>query len=94
MLFCSIKPPFSRTKIILQVGATSVSVLRSIWQAFWLSENWDGKGNVCHQLASSLMELKHKFDDFIQKLNEAGWDTQQLNLKVPRKISIDDIDPL
>lgn len=41
------------------------------------------------------MELKHKFDDFIQKLNEAGWDTQQLNLKVPRKISIDDdIDPL
>lgn len=77
--------------ITLQVGATSLSVLRSIWQTFWLSENWESKGNVGDQLANSLMELEDRFDDFIQKLKGAKWDTQQLNLKVPKEISIDDI---
>jgi hypothetical protein len=77
--------------ITLQVGATSVSVLRSIWQTFWLSENMEIKGNVYDQLANSLMELENRFDDFIQKLKAAEWDIQQLNLKVPKEISIDDI---
>ncbi|XP_024625388.1 protein root UVB sensitive 5 isoform X2 [Medicago truncatula] len=77
--------------VSFKVGATSVSVLRSIWQTFWLSENWESKGNVCDQLANSLMELENRFDDFIQKLKDAEWDTQQLNLKVPKEISIDDI---
>jgi hypothetical protein len=49
------------------------------------------KGNVYDQLANSLMELENRFDDFIQKLKAAEWDTQQLNLKVPKEISIDDI---
>ncbi|XP_054784422.1 protein root UVB sensitive 5 isoform X3 [Prosopis cineraria] len=88
------QPEDLRFYVSFKVGATSVSVLRSLWQAIWLSENWDSKGNVCHQLTNSLMELKDRFEDFIQKLNGAGWDTQQLNLKVPRRISIDDIDPL
>lgn len=77
--------------ITLQVGATSISVLRSIWQTFWLSEYWESKGSVCEQLANSLIELENRFDDFIQKLKGAKWDTQQLNLKVPKEISIDDI---
>ncbi|XP_058763762.1 protein root UVB sensitive 5 isoform X2 [Vicia villosa] len=77
--------------VSFKVGATSLSVLRSIWQTFWLSENWEKKGNVCDQLANSLMELEDKFDDFIQKLKSAKWETQQLNLKVPKEISIDDI---
>lgn len=80
--------------IILQVGATSGSVLRSVWQTFWLSENWDGNGSVCDKLANSLMELEDRFEDFIQKLKEAGWDAQQIKLKVPTEISIDDINPL
>lgn len=37
------------------------------------------------------MELEDRFDDFIQKLKSSKWDTQQLNLKVPKEISIDDI---
>lgn len=81
----------SSSIITLQVGATSLSVLRSIWQTFWLSENWESKGNVYDQLANSLMELEDRFDDFIQKLKSSKWDTQQLNLKVPKEISIDDI---
>ncbi|WJX76652.1 Protein root UVB sensitive 5 [Trifolium repens] len=77
--------------VSFKVGATSLSVLRSIWQTFWLSENWEIKGNVYDQLANSIMELENSFDDFIQKLKAAEWDTQQLNLKVPKEISIDDI---
>ena len=68
--------------------------MRSVWQTFWLSENWDSKNNVCDQLANSLVELENRFEDFMQKLKEAGWNTQQLNLKVPKEISIDDTDPL
>ncbi|KAI4353316.1 hypothetical protein L6164_002275 [Bauhinia variegata] len=80
--------------VSFKVGATSVSVLRSLWQTFWLCENWDSKANVCDQLANSLLELENRFEDFTHKLNDAGWDTQQLNLKVPKEISIDDIEPL
>ncbi|KAJ1382738.1 Root UVB sensitive family [Sesbania bispinosa] len=80
--------------VSFKVGATSVSVLRSVWQTFWLSENWDSKVNVCDQLANSLLELEERFDDFIHKLKDAEWDTQQLNLKIPKEISIDDINSL
>ncbi|KAI4353315.1 hypothetical protein L6164_002274 [Bauhinia variegata] len=83
-----------RFLVSFKVGATSVSVLRSLWQTFWLCENWDSKANVCDQLANSLLELENRFEDFTHKLNDAGWDTQQLNLKVPKEISIDDIEPL
>ncbi|KAK7294689.1 hypothetical protein RJT34_17580 [Clitoria ternatea] len=76
--------------ISFKVGATSVSVLRSVWQTFWLSENWDSTGDVCDQLANSLKELEERFEDFIQKLKDVEWDTQQLNLKVPKDILIDD----
>ncbi|CAL0304429.1 unnamed protein product [Lupinus luteus] len=83
-----------RFHVSFKVGATSVSVLRSVWQSFWLSENWNREGNVCDQLGNSLMELENKFEDFIQKLKVAEWDTQKLNLKVPKEILIDDINPL
>jgi len=61
-----------------------------VWQSFWLSENWDSDDNVRDQIATSLMELEEKFEDFIQKLKDAEWDTQQFNLKVPKEIFIDD----
>ncbi|QHO07196.1 Protein root UVB sensitive [Arachis hypogaea] len=80
--------------VSFKVGAMSISVLRSVWQMFWLSENWDGEVSVCDQLANSLMQLEDRFDDFIQKLKEAGWDAQKINLKVPTEVSIDDINLL
>uniref|UniRef100_A0A0R0J7Z4 60S ribosomal protein L2, mitochondrial n=2 Tax=Glycine subgen. Soja TaxID=1462606 RepID=A0A0R0J7Z4_SOYBN len=79
-----------RFYVSFKVGATNVSVLRSVWQSFWLSENWDSDDNVRDQIATSLMELEEKFEDFIQKLKDAEWDTQQFNLKVPKEIFIDD----
>ncbi|KAG5009991.1 hypothetical protein JHK87_018506 [Glycine soja] len=76
-----------RFYVSFKVGATNVSVLRSVWQSFWLSENWDSDDNVRDQIATSLMELEEKFEDFIQKLKDAEWDTQQFNLKVLVELS-------
>jgi hypothetical protein len=72
------------------VEATSVSVLRSVWQTYWLHENWDSSEDVFHQLAQSILQMEDRFEDFIQQLNRAGWDTHQINLKVPKEITIDE----
>ncbi|KAK7339870.1 hypothetical protein VNO77_20556 [Canavalia gladiata] len=94
ILMVNQQPEGLKFYVSFKVGATSVSVLRSVWQTFWLNENWDSNGDVCDQLANSLMELEDRFEDFIQKLKDGEWDTEQLNLKVPKEISIDDINPL
>jgi predicted patatin/cPLA2 family phospholipase len=83
----------------MQVGATSMSVLRSVWQTYWLHENWKSFGNRSSdsdydQLAQSLLEMEVKFEDFMQQLDAVGWDTSQINLKVPRKISIEELGPV
>ncbi|KAF3777407.1 root UVB sensitive 5 protein [Nymphaea thermarum] len=68
-----------------KVGATSVTVLRSMWQAYWLLEHWEGSSNAFHQLAESLSEVQERFDDFLKKLVDAGWDVKQINIKVPKE---------
>ncbi|XP_047148043.1 protein root UVB sensitive 5 isoform X2 [Vigna umbellata] len=90
ILMVNQKPEDLRFYVSFKIGATSVSVLRSVWQTFWLSENWDSDVNICDQIANSLLQLEEKFEDFIQKLKDAEWDTQQLNLKVPKNLFIDD----
>lgn len=67
-----------------------MSVLRSVWQTYWLHENWDSSDDVLHQLAQSILHMEDRFEDFIQQLNRAGWDTHQINLKVPKEITIDE----
>ncbi|XP_014514546.1 protein root UVB sensitive 5 isoform X4 [Vigna radiata var. radiata] len=90
ILMVNQQPEDLRFYVSFKVGATSVSVLRSVWQTFWLNENWDSDVNISDQIANSLMQLEEKFEDFIQKLKDAEWDTQQLNLKVPKNLFIDD----
>lgn len=85
--------------VSFKVGATSMSVLRSVWQTYWLHENWKSFDNRSSdsdydQLAQSLLEMEVKFEDFMQQLDAAGWDTSQINLKVPRKISIEELGPV
>ena len=80
--------------ILLQVGATSMSVLRSVWQTYWLHENWDNSDNVFHQLAQSILQMEDRFEDFIEQLNRAGWDMHQINLRIPKDITIDDSGPV
>lgn len=82
------------TFVSFKVGATSVSVLRSVWQTYWLHENWDSSVNVFHQLAQSVLQMEDRFEDFIQQLNRAGWDTLQMNLKVPKEITFDESGPV
>ncbi|GLT77620.1 hypothetical protein SLA2020_491880 [Shorea laevis] len=76
--------------VSFKVEATSVSVLRSVWQTYWLHENWDSSDDVFLQLAQSILQMEDRFEDFIQQLNRAGWDTDQINLRVPKEIAIDD----
>lgn len=76
--------------LLLQEGATSLTVLRSVWQTYWLYQNWAGLKIVVDQLEQSLTELENRFDNFLQQLKEAGWDTNQINLKVPKEISIEE----
>lgn len=72
-----------------QVGATSISVLRSIWQSYWLHENGWGSDDIHVQLEQSLVELGNSFGDFTQQLSSAGWDLQNINLKVPKQHSFE-----
>ncbi|XP_026427845.1 protein root UVB sensitive 5-like isoform X2 [Papaver somniferum] len=71
--------------ISFKVNATGLSVLRSIWQTYWLYEHWQGRDskNVFDQLQESMSKLDARFDDFLKQLEEAGWDVKQIKLKVP-----------
>ncbi|KNA08429.1 hypothetical protein SOVF_162670 [Spinacia oleracea] len=78
--------------VSFKVGATSLSVLQSVWQAYWLYEHWDDSIEVCEALEESLMNMERRFDNFMELLEEEGWDTQKLKLKVPKEpfIEFDD----
>lgn len=77
----------------MQVNATSGDVLRCLWQAYWLYENMEeslkNKDSVVHWLKQSLSEMENKFDDFLFKLDTAGWNLGESNLKIPNHILID-----
>ena len=66
-------------------------VLRSVWQTYWLHQNWDGNADFCDQLEQSLRELEGRFQNFMEQLEEAGWNTHQLSLKVPKEQSFEEI---
>ena len=72
------------------MGATSLSVLRSVWQTYWLYEYMNMSENMFDQLAKSLSEMDGRFEEFIQQLDKGGWDTNQINLRVPKRVSIDE----
>ncbi|MCL7050117.1 hypothetical protein MKW94_027152 [Papaver nudicaule] len=80
--------------ISFKVGATGLSVLRSIWQTYWLHEHWQGRAsnnNVFDQLQESMSKLDTRFDDFLQQLEEAGWDVKQIKLKVPSELLFEEM---
>jgi len=79
--------------VSFKVNATSRDVLRCLWQAYWLEENMEesfkDKDSVFHWLKQSLSEMDNKFDDFLFKLDTAGWNLRESNLKVPNQVLID-----
>ena len=64
-----------------------MSVLRSLWQAHWLHEHQlkQQNGNVFAWLQESLAALEDGFADFIEQMEGAGWDQNQIFLKVPKE---------
>ncbi|KAL7195061.1 hypothetical protein ACSBR1_035304 [Camellia fascicularis] len=77
--------------VTFKVGATNLSVLRSIWQTYWLHQNWHSDADFCNQLEHSLTELEDRFQNFMEQLEGAGWDTHEISLKVPKELSIEEI---
>ncbi|OAY79350.1 Protein root UVB sensitive 5 [Ananas comosus] len=74
--------------VTFKVGASSMTVLRSLWQAHWLQEHhhqWESNF-VFSLLEESLRKLEGGFINFLRLLEEAGWDAGQINLKVPSEL--------
>ncbi|KAI3676253.1 hypothetical protein L1987_85856 [Smallanthus sonchifolius] len=71
-------------------GATSLSVLRSVWQTYWLYKNQSRQENTFDQLRESLKELDHQFEKFLQQLKDVGWDINHINLRVCNDVLIED----
>nr|GMD44960.1 protein root UVB sensitive 5 isoform X1 [Ipomoea batatas] len=75
-------------------GARSLSVLRSVWQTYWLYQNWGWSDDALDQLEKSLTELDNRFPDFLRKLEDVGWDLNNLSLKIPKEISVQEVEAM
>ncbi|KAF5759513.1 putative Root UVB sensitive family [Helianthus annuus] len=84
--------PFKDFEVLVSFkdGATSLSMLRSVWQTYWLYKNQSRQENMFDQLQESLKELDHQFDMFLQQLRDVGWDIDSINLKVRKDVFIQD----
>uniref|UniRef100_A0ACD5VIZ9 Uncharacterized protein n=2 Tax=Avena sativa TaxID=4498 RepID=A0ACD5VIZ9_AVESA len=72
--------------VTFKEAATSMSVLRSLWQAHWLHENQLKQDDIIFaSLEKSLAALEDGFTDFIEQMEGAGWDQSQIFLKVPKE---------
>lgn len=76
--------------VCFKAEAFSETVLRSVWQAYWLHENWCNDVDLFDLIERSLIELENRYDDFLEKLEAAGWDREQIILKVPKKFIIEE----
>lgn len=73
--------------ITFKVGATSISVTKSLWQAHWLYEHQErSSDNLFSWVEESVLILEHRFAGFLEQLEGAGWDRQQIILKVPSEL--------
>ncbi|WVZ72192.1 hypothetical protein U9M48_020691 [Paspalum notatum var. saurae] len=80
--FGSREPTFLVT---FKESATSMSVLRSLWQAHWLYKNQIKRDEVFPWLEESLVALENGFADLLEQMGRAGWDQNQIILKVPKE---------
>lgn len=71
--------------VTFKEAATSMSVLRSLWQAHWLHQNQLKQVDVFAWLEESLAALEDGFANFIKQMEGAGWDQSQIFLKVPKE---------
>ncbi|KVI11419.1 Protein of unknown function DUF647 [Cynara cardunculus var. scolymus] len=79
------------TLVSFKDGATSLSVLRSVWQTYWLYKNRSKQDDGFDQLKESLKKIDDRFEDFLQQMRDVGWDIDEINLKIRNDISIEEI---
>lgn len=81
--------------VTFKVGATRLSVMKSLWQAYWLYEHQERRsGDLFSWIEESIQNLVSGFTDFLEKLDGAGWDSKQIVLKVPSDILFEEDDEL
>ncbi|KAK8950979.1 hypothetical protein KSP39_PZI003530 [Platanthera zijinensis] len=80
--------------ITYKVGATSLTVLRSLWQAYWLHAHHleFSTEDVMRWLSGSLIKLEAEFFVFLKQMEDAGWAKDEIILKVPQRVSIEEDD--
>ncbi|RLN25495.1 protein root UVB sensitive 5 isoform X1 [Panicum miliaceum] len=71
--------------VVFKESATSISVLRSLWQAHWLQKDLQNQDDIFSWLEDSILALEHGFTDFLEQMERAGWDQNQIILKVPKE---------
>ncbi|KAH0458448.1 hypothetical protein IEQ34_013763 [Dendrobium chrysotoxum] len=76
------------------VGATSLSVLKSLWQVYWLHNHHKEleRDDILGWLNESLLKLEARFTVFLNQLEEAGWQKDQISLKVPKHLLFEEAD--
>ncbi|CAA7406429.1 unnamed protein product [Spirodela intermedia] len=85
ILFVNNEQPEPKFLVCLKIGATGLTLVRSLWQAYWLDSNWNsGSDCLLGKLEESLVELEADFDDFLMKMKRSGWDDDAINIKVPK----------
>ncbi|BBN16599.1 hypothetical protein MPTK1_7g07710 [Marchantia polymorpha subsp. ruderalis] len=71
-------------RVLMKQGASSASILRSLWQAYWLfSRPSATSGNYIGRLRASLDALERNFASFKTELKASGWDADRIAIKVP-----------
>ncbi|XP_028552573.1 protein root UVB sensitive 5 isoform X2 [Dendrobium catenatum] len=82
--------------ITYKVGATSLSVLKSLWQVYWLHNHHKelDRDDVLGWLNESLLKVEARFTVFLKQLEEAGWQKDQISLKVPKHLLFEEADSL
>ncbi|KAJ0984115.1 hypothetical protein J5N97_002471 [Dioscorea zingiberensis] len=84
------EPGELRFSVTFKVGATGLSVLRSLWQVYWLHEHRERwSDDILPWLEESLVIMEDGFIDFLGQLKASGWDNNQINLKVPSMLLLE-----
>ncbi|KAG0494281.1 hypothetical protein HPP92_005275 [Vanilla planifolia] len=78
--------------ITYKVGATNLTVLKSIWQVYWLHTHHRelDVSDALSFISESLLKLEEGFAGFLKQLENAGWDKDQIILKVPKHLLLEE----
>ncbi|KAL3680290.1 hypothetical protein R1sor_023246 [Riccia sorocarpa] len=76
-------------RVLLKEGASNISIVRSLWQAYWLFSNFSDSVSIHTEeetvsLRKSVDALHQNFPSFISELESSGWALSRIAIKVPK----------